>query len=272
MYWHPPVGVFIALLALIGVLVPWLKGNTVGPRERAIWTIVMFTLVALEIRSIYLDQAEHDKQQADARAAQLEQFQKIAAGLNSSITESQRQFGITVAGLSSALQIGAATMGNTAPKASLVVKGLFAFPDLSFPLSTTRTLVFNLNIENQGGDMATKVHQEVRVYVRRPGNIEDQRLIYSDLKKGWETRSKGWPAINAFQAVFSTVKFEPFTDKQITSLLSRTGALYYLVRLGWTDKTGTWIADSCHEFQDFPRDLTTIRLCEVGNLPRAAVP
>jgi hypothetical protein len=93
--WHPPVGVFIAILALVGVAVPWLK-EKVSKREKALWTAVMFALVLLEIRSIYKDQAEHDKQQADARAEQLKSFKEIAKGIDIAITNSQKEFNATM--------------------------------------------------------------------------------------------------------------------------------------------------------------------------------
>lgn len=62
--WYPPVGVFIAVLALLGVLVPLFRDlPKIGKREKAFWTFVMFALVGLEIRSIYLDRDAHDREQ-----------------------------------------------------------------------------------------------------------------------------------------------------------------------------------------------------------------
>jgi len=87
--------VFIAILALVGVVVPWLK-EKVSKREKALWTAVMFALVLLEIRSIYQDQAEHDRQQADARAEQLKSFKEIAGGVDTAIANSQREFDATM--------------------------------------------------------------------------------------------------------------------------------------------------------------------------------
>jgi hypothetical protein len=54
MIWWPPVGVFIALLAVIGVVVPWVK-ETHTKHEKAAWTMVMFVLVAMEIFTIHDD-------------------------------------------------------------------------------------------------------------------------------------------------------------------------------------------------------------------------
>jgi hypothetical protein len=93
--WHPPVGVYIAVLALLAVLVPIFRAK-MSRCEKAIWTAVMFSLMLLEMKSIYQDRAAHDKEQAVARATELEGFKKIAAGINTSISSSQQQFAATM--------------------------------------------------------------------------------------------------------------------------------------------------------------------------------
>jgi hypothetical protein len=98
--WYPPVGVFIGILAFLGVLVPLLRDlGKIGKLERAFWTFVMFALVLLEIRSIYLDRDAHDKEQAAARAEQLRQFEAIAQRIDTSIAASQKQFDATMFGI-----------------------------------------------------------------------------------------------------------------------------------------------------------------------------
>lgn len=95
--WYPPVGVFIGMLALLGVLVPLFRDiTTMGAREKALWTAVMFALVLLEMRSIYWDRAAHDKQEANARSIQLEGFKSIAKGINDTSTLNQQQFAATI--------------------------------------------------------------------------------------------------------------------------------------------------------------------------------
>ena len=94
--WHPPIGVFIALLAVVGVLVPWFRGGETGRGEKAFWTFLMFLFVGLEIRTIYLDQTQHDREQALARCQQLESFQRIANGIDTAISNSSAQFEATM--------------------------------------------------------------------------------------------------------------------------------------------------------------------------------
>jgi hypothetical protein len=69
-------------------------GHRVGLRndgERAFWTLIMFALVLLKIKSIYQDRNAHDEAQAVTRKEQLNQFKMIADGINTSVQTSQRQ-------------------------------------------------------------------------------------------------------------------------------------------------------------------------------------
>lgn len=94
--WHPPVGVWIGVLGLLGVIVPLLRDlDQMSKREKASWTALMFVLLLLEIKSVYQDRNEHDREQAEARAEQLRQFGKIADG-NATIVSSDQHFAQTM--------------------------------------------------------------------------------------------------------------------------------------------------------------------------------
>jgi hypothetical protein len=97
LHWYPPVGVFIALLGVLGIVVPLIRDLAkMGKWEKAIWTFVMFALMLLEIRSIYLDRRAHDVEQATARAEQLQHFNEIGEGIKGAVAESQKQFAATM--------------------------------------------------------------------------------------------------------------------------------------------------------------------------------
>jgi hypothetical protein len=110
--WHPPIGVIIALLAVVGVLVPWFRGEA-GKSEKAFWTFLMFLCVGLEIRTIYLDQAQHDREQTLARCQQLESFQKIADGIDTATSNSSAQFVATMTNMGKILTKQDATLTQT---------------------------------------------------------------------------------------------------------------------------------------------------------------
>jgi hypothetical protein len=97
--WHPPVGVYIAALALLTVL----RGERIGPKDKSIWTGAMLCLVLLEINSIYKDRKEHDKEQADARKEQLTGFKEIASGIEQGLKQNQNHFDQTMSRLDTAL-------------------------------------------------------------------------------------------------------------------------------------------------------------------------
>jgi hypothetical protein len=95
--WHPPVGVYIGILGFLGVLAALIRDPTkIGRREKAAWVFVMFTLLLLEIKSVYQDRNEHDKEQAEARRRETDSFATIAEGINHTIEMSAQQFDATM--------------------------------------------------------------------------------------------------------------------------------------------------------------------------------
>ncbi len=95
--WHPPVGVFIGLLAVGGVLVPWFRGADISKREKAFWTFLMFLLTFLELRTLYLDRDQHDLEQAFVRCQELKSFKEISDGITAAISKSDENFRTTMA-------------------------------------------------------------------------------------------------------------------------------------------------------------------------------
>lgn len=81
----------------LGVLVALTRDPTeIGRREKAVWIFVMFALLMLEIKSVYQDRNEHDKQQAEARERETRSFEGIADGIKREIRQSHEQFEATM--------------------------------------------------------------------------------------------------------------------------------------------------------------------------------
>lgn len=101
---HPPVGFFIAIAGVLGIFVPLYRDwGKIGRQEKSIWTLLMFILLGLELRTLHLDRIEHDDSQAFARCQQLESFGRIADRMDRSIRESESQFQITTSGIDGVL-------------------------------------------------------------------------------------------------------------------------------------------------------------------------
>jgi hypothetical protein len=105
--WHPPVGTFIGVLGVLGVIVPWLfrPPEKMGKGEKALWTLLVFVLFGLELRTLYLDRDEHDRAEAQARCEQLHSFNEIAGGIRDAVAQSQKQFNATMGGISREINI-----------------------------------------------------------------------------------------------------------------------------------------------------------------------
>lgn len=71
--WHPFVGLFIAIMAFLGVLLS--LREHVGGCEKAVWIVVMLILVSLEIRSMYL----YNQDELDTRNKQFGAFTTLGS-------------------------------------------------------------------------------------------------------------------------------------------------------------------------------------------------
>lgn len=262
--WYPPVGFFIAILALLGVLVPLFRDLAkIGPREKAVWTFVMFLLVSLEFRTLYLDRADHDQKEADARSAQLKGFKEIGAGIEAAIQKSQDEFDVTMTRIEATLKTSEETLQNTKPTASLEFRTLDVYAP-SLPMAVGHQLGFNIAFTNAGNDIAKNAIHDARLYVRRIDDPEAQREIANDFNKWWDTSSH--PAagdVRPNSPSFFSFKSLPLLENEVSGILNHSLTLYILNRFTWTDRTGRWASDECFAFQDPTHDLVVGHPCTV---------
>lgn len=64
--------------------------------ERAIWVVLSLALCFVELRTIYQDRDEHDRQQAEARERETKSFEAIANGITGAINQSKDNFAATM--------------------------------------------------------------------------------------------------------------------------------------------------------------------------------
>ena len=128
--YHPPVGVFIAILAVLGVLVPLVR-EKIGRREKAVWTIIMFVLLLLELKSIYQDRNEHEKQQKEARETEITNFGKIGDGITEAIRQNQQNFNSVMANTNTLL---AENLGGNSFCYMMLEPGILAWKNQAVPM------------------------------------------------------------------------------------------------------------------------------------------
>ena len=116
-----------------------------GRGEKALWTLLMFILVGLELRTLYLDRNEHDREQAYAACEQLERFGQIADKMDSAISTSHSQFNATMDKFSGDEQVRQQQFNDTMEKSNKIVSevqnnldavtGSKSFPEFSVPIN-----------------------------------------------------------------------------------------------------------------------------------------
>lgn len=95
--WYPGVGWYIGILGALGVAVTILRDLTkIGRGEKAAWITITTILLLLELHSIRLDRDAHDKEQHEARTAELLEFDRIAEKMDASLESSNENFAKTM--------------------------------------------------------------------------------------------------------------------------------------------------------------------------------
>jgi hypothetical protein len=268
-HWHPPVGSWIAVLALLGVIVPWLfrPPEKMGRGEKAIWTFVMLAFFYLELRTLYLDRDEHDGEQAHAECEQTQQFNQIAQGLESSIQMSREQFSVTMEKFGEA--INTETGGDTFcyvdfNPTPLLVDNRPA-PDVNMGISVVKVGKYpcrgvNITIQDQ-----LKMGQLIDEAVSRDRGIPDKMI--ADVSEADRASTTTFPEMSLdvptelLEPIHAAIK----TDSQQFAVIIHafnSNARVELVNLRWIDgrwKKAIWITDNTGKNdwskidKDFPR-------------------
>lgn len=276
--WYPPVGVFIAILGLLGVLVPLLRDLTnISREEKAAWTALMFILVGLEVRSIYLDRNAHDREQSAARAEQLRQFGKIAEGINTTATTNQGHFDATMSSMKSLLKTTQATKKNTEPEAYITFSN-FGVDQSSLPMAPNHQLRFNVWMENKGSEDAINVEQDGKIFLGKASDPQGEGEKFSrEFEKWWKhptDRPYGHWRTPVYAAGdkqgFFTIDAPQLTDDDIRQIRSNPNTLtfYTFIRFVYSDHSGQWAHDRCEWMQDPARNFNVSRPCLVNYKPR----
>ena len=273
--WHPPVGIFIGILGLVGVLVPLLK-KELGPREKAIWTAVLVALTFLELRSIVL----YDSDQRQSQIEQNDRFKSIADGLEESLSQSQTQFKATMDELRPTLEASRRAAENTIPRADIQFTSVV--PTAPFNFVSGARLNWKVSFVNSGSATAQKWERAGRMYIGKPDDVEEQRRFGVDFDKWWNANHKrlcqdslpGCPAeIKPEEPNVFTFESDILAADDVVSVLSREKmrkTLYILVRFVWSDGTGTWANDVCLGYQDPPPNFVLLHPCRTHTQGRHA--
>jgi hypothetical protein len=154
--WHPPVGIWIGILGLLGVVVTLLRDpKEIGKGEKAVWIIILFALLFLEMKSVYQDRNEHDEAERQSRERSEQNFSEIANGiqgavngLNTTIAEGREHFDKTMVGLASA--VNTQTGGESYASLLFVPQQGFMFfaHRGQFPLYEVTARITNLDDKN----------------------------------------------------------------------------------------------------------------------------
>lgn len=182
--WYPYVGFFIAILAGLGVIVPWFSGERLKQRWKIIWSLAFVLLVILELHSIKLDGEQHDRDEAHAQCEQLKGFEKIAKGIEDSNKKSADQFAATIQHVDGVLKTTQSIAALAQEDLNNVTGGKsfgYVVPSVSFALNSTfippetpiDTAWFSMHLKNDGNEVLSGVSVAVARIIGNQGGSEN---------------------------------------------------------------------------------------------------
>lgn len=253
--WHPPVGVFIAILAVLGVLVPWFRGAETTRREKAFWTAVMFALLGLELRSIVL----FDQDQRREEDAANERFSGIVEGLKDAMKQSQEQFQATMDEIRPTLEASTRAARNTAPVARIEIREMSTWPRL-LPMTAAVPMKWRIWYTNVGSLVAKNTTHEETVYIGPPTEREQQRIA-EDFDQWWDKSKHESHEVNTSDPRYFEGTSNAFTANQIAAVDRTKAVVYAKIRFTWQDSAGQWATDRCFYFETSKLDFAMVRPC-----------
>jgi hypothetical protein len=249
--WYPLVGIFIAVLAGLGVIVPWLSNEKTPPRWKTFWSFIFVVLVFLEIRSIRLDGKQHERDQARAQCLQLEGFKEIGKGIELSLKTSQEQFGITVDKLNQNIATEMKTFEQTRPIAFVSLQ------DIQYR-TTPVQISAQAFYKNNGNDSARNLYKFGKIYVA-PKDIDSARKIiepdfekaFADYKKSIKPQLVLVPGEPQRQDINTTF----YNSTELHDLSLNKSQIYSVFRIQFSDHLGTWVSDDCERTDNAAKDM-----------------
>ncbi len=275
-YWYPYVGTFITILGGLGVVVSLFRGEKANQKEKIAWSILMLLLVFLELRSIRLDGHQHDRDQARVQCLQLEGFKEVAGGITASIATSQTQFNKTMEKLNQTLSTETNTFNQTRPYADVEFDRYVEDPLNPLTLSASRPIGMNFFYKNLGKDKALDIWKMGRIYVASSDESIAKSVVIPQFEKSWEQvkRSKTPGKVLGIgdPPRADNFDFSGFTPNEISDILSGSSKIYFLFRVQYSDRTGSWISEHCDVSKpDIARSMLTQRHCIFFNEPRKQI-
>jgi len=275
--WHLSVGIGIGILGFLGVVVPLIR-ERISRREKAIWTALMALLLFLELRSIRLDEKQHDREQAFAACEQQRSFQEITDQANRNFDATATGLNSSIKGLGKLLGTTQTIFRQTIPHADLRSNGVILknAPEPSGSFNSSVKYWFDLPFSNEGSRAAHILRKAVKFYVGKPDDLAAQKQIAAEFEEDWKAVPQSNPSpIVTLGGPHFWSESRIFTNDEIERIM-KGETIYTVERFEYSDPTGTWRADWCEHYQvdDSKFNVFVIHPCRIlmGDRYRAKQP
>lgn len=219
--------------------------------EKVTWVFLLFAYLIVELTAIdYKDYQDEDLRRKQ-RAEEGRNFKRIGEGIQQTISQSEKQFEATAAGLNNAIAASTQAMKNTQPRGHIVWNAIGLALD-GKPLQPNVEIPINVSWSNAGLSVATNAFIDGTTFVGRIDDKADQEAMGKQFDSWWNTHThQPLHDIQPMEPNLSTLHSQRFSEEEVARLnADKTLTIYVLVRWVYSDRTGRWIRDDCFGYQD----------------------
>ena len=276
LYWRycmPPPGYAIGALAVVAGIMSVREMKTLA---RVSWVFLLVCLLLTEFHAIDNDRAENQEQQKKFFDTQQQGFSQIASQASANFAATTADLKTAIEGLSLNIKIANQTLQQTLPHADLQYKtislGEREGPNPFAPVPAFipgRSYHLYVLFNNAGTETGTLKSFLGKTYVAKPLDMTEEKSLSRRFEADWKARQIPSSAMfTPGEDGFSEMRTDPLSDTDVADVLAGRKALYYLLRIEFSDKQGTWFSDYCFGIQNPGEYLGLSWPCWVHNQTR----
>ena len=242
----PLPGYCIAALAF-GAVIMTVRADKFTHGERILWVCIGAALMVGEMRVLYRDRQNNDRQVSADRESQNARFVSTTSGLEAAIK-----------GINTTIQTSTKTLVQTAPHAAIRFAD-FKFAEVN-PGDTIRpgSYPFNTNIVNKGNDTAFVRKQYIGIYTGKPDDKEEQERLVRRFSAEWKAKKNFTSSKLLTDIPVINTTYHTLTQEDVNGIVASTKTIYFLARIEYADSTGVWDSEDCEALQNTPNQLDLV--------------
>lgn len=245
----PSPGKAIGALAVVAGIMSVREIKVLG---KVTWVVLLVCMLVIEFRSIDKDRTENDAEQKKFFDEQRQGFKEVTNQAKINFQETTKGLETAITSLNTTLGIATNIFQQTAPHAAILPTTFTVVNPKTVFTTFNSSAIYRINFfsSNNGSEQGMVKRRIGRMYVAKPDDRHAQEELISRFEKDWkETLSTGYSTVELPGAPSFWSEFQSISKEDEDNLKFNRNTLYFIRRIEYADKTGTWWSDRCDHYQ-----------------------